>query len=202
MGLNTVFFAKGNELILTIGSKLIGAIALWIIGGILIEYLVNGFDVKKNDTSLKSFFKGTVAVLLKVMLALSILEMLGIEMTSFIAILGAAGSALGMALSGTLQNLTSALVLLVFKLFKYEYLIEAQDNAGIVAEIQLSNTILKTADNKTIVLPNGALSNGSMINSSIEEIRRVDWLFGLAYGVDITKAKEVNEAHDKQAKNP
>ena len=184
-----------NETVLTYGPKLIGAIVVWIIGGIVIKTLVKGFDKllgkRDVDASLKPFLKGVVGSLLKVMLVISVLTMLGIEMTSFVAILGAAGLAVGMALSGTLQNFAGGVMLLIFKPFKNGDVIEAQGHIGLVSEIQIFNTILKTPDNKTIIIPNGGLSNGSMTNYSTEEKRRVDWTFGIAYGDDTTKAKEV-----------
>ena len=125
------------------------------------------------------------------MLVISVLGMLGIEMTSFIAILGAAGLAVGMALSGTLQNFAGGVMLLVFKPFKPGDVIEAQGFTGSVKEIQIFNTILKTPDNKTIFIPNGGLSTSSMVNYSTEPKRRVDWTFGIGYGDDHEKAMAV-----------
>lgn len=177
------------------GFKLIGAIAVWIIGSWVIKILAGAFgkmmDKRGADDSLKPFLKGLVGGLLKVMLAISVLGMLGIEMTSFIAILGAAGFAVGMALSGTLQNFAGGVIILIFKPYKVGDFIEAQGHAGTVNEIQLFNTILKTPDNKTVIVPNGGLSTSSMTNYSTEPQRRVDWTVGIAYGDDIDKAKSV-----------
>jgi len=131
------------------------------------------------------------SMLLKVMLVITALGMLGIEMTSFIAILGAAGLAVGMALSGTLQNFAGGVMILIFKPFKVGDVIDAQGHIGSVSEIQIFNTILKTPDNKTIIIPNGGLSTSSMVNFSTEETRRVDWTVGIGYGDDVEKAKEV-----------
>ena len=125
------------------------------------------------------------------MLVISVLGMLGIEMTSFVAILGAAGLAVGMALSGTLQNFAGGVMILIFKPFKNGDFIEAQGHTGTVSEIQIFNTILKTPDNKTIIIPNGGLSTSSMTNYSTEEKRRVDWTFGIGYGDKTDNAKEV-----------
>ncbi len=184
-----------SDLILEFGPKLVGAIIVWIIGGIVIKALLKSFESLLNkrdvDTSLKPFLKGIVGALLKAMLVISVLGMLGIQMTSFVAILGAAGLAIGLALSGTLQNFAGGVMLLIFKPFKNGDVIDAQGHLGVVSEIQIFNTILKTPDNKTIIIPNGGLSNGSMTNYSTEEKRRVDWTFGIAYGDDTTKAKEV-----------
>ena len=124
------------------------------------------------------------------MLVIAVLGMLGIEMTSFIAILGAAGLAVGMALSGTLQNFAGGVMLLIFKPFKVGDLIDAQGYTGVVSEIQIFNTILKTPDNRTIIIPNAGLSNSAMVNFSTEEQRRVDWTFGIGYGDDTEIAKD------------
>jgi len=189
------YYDKGVDLILTYGPKLVGAILVWIIGGIIIKTLVKSFEKILNkreiDPSLKPFLKGMVAALLKVMLVISVLGMLGIEMTSFVAILGAAGLAVGMALSGTLQNFAGGVMILIFKPFKNGDLVEAQGHTGIVSEIQIFNTILKTLDNKTIIIPNGGLSTSSMVNYSTEDTRRVDWTFGIGYGDKTGNAKEV-----------
>lgn len=116
---------------------------------------------------------------------------MGIEMTSFIAILGAAGLAIGMALSGTLQNFAGGVMILIFKPFKVGDVIDAAGYIGSVNQIQIFNTILKTPDNKTIIIPNGGLSNSSLTNFSTESRRRVDWTIGIGYGDDVDKAKSV-----------
>lgn len=184
-----------TEIAVDFGPKLLGAIAIWIIGGWIIKGLTNGFgkmmEKGNMDDSLKPFLKGIVSTLLKVMLVISVLGMLGVEMTSFIAILGAAGLAVGLALSGTLQNFAGGVMILIFKPFKAGDVIDAQGYIGSVREIQIFNTILKTGDNKTIIIPNGGLSNSSMVNFSTEERRRVDWTIGMGYGDDVDKAKKV-----------
>lgn len=189
------YYDKIVDLILFYGPKLVGAILVWIIGSIVIKTIVKAVEKiltnREIDVSLRPFLRGIVSSLLKVMLVISVLGMLGIEMTSFVAILGAAGLAVGMALSGTLQNFAGGVMILIFKPFKNGDVIEAQGHVGCVSEIQIFNTILKTPDNKTIIIPNGGLSNGSMVNYSSEEKRRVDWSFGIAYGDDTSKAKEV-----------
>jgi small conductance mechanosensitive channel len=188
-------FNQMNELVLSYGPKLIGAIAVWIIGGWVIKLLTKGFksmmDKRDLDDSLKPFLGTLVGTLLKVMLVISVLSMLGVEMTSFIAILGAAGLAIGMALSGTLQNFAGGVMILLFKPFKVEDVIEAQGFLGKVSEIQIFNTILKTPDNKTIIIPNGGLATGAMTNYTTESQRRVDWTFGIGYGDDVDKAKGI-----------
>ncbi|MEJ6077076.1 mechanosensitive ion channel [Vibrio sp. 1-Bac 57] len=180
------------------GPKLIGAIVVWIIGSWLIKILVKTFgkilDKSNMDVSLKPFLCSIVGTLLKVMLVISVLGMLSIEMTSFVAILAAAGLAVGMALSGTLQNFAGGVMLLIFKPFKVGQVIDAQGHVGTVNEIQIFNTILKTPDNKTIILPNAALSSGSMVNFSTEAKRRVDWTVGVAYGDDLDVARAAIKA--------
>ena len=177
------------------GPKLAGAILALIIGLWLANTIAGGLSRRMEksevDPSLRPFLKSLVSTLLKVLVVVSVLGMVGIQMTSFIAILGAAGLAVGMALSGTLQNFAGGVMILIFKPFKVGDFIEAQGYAGTVNAIQIFNTILKTPDNKTIIIPNGGLSTASMVNYSTEPTRRVDWTFGIAYGDDIDKAKEV-----------
>tara|TARA_R110001583_G_scaffold99175_5_gene244473 strand:- start:1252 stop:2067 length:816 start_codon:yes stop_codon:yes gene_type:complete len=177
------------------GPKLIGAIVVLIIGGWVIKALTRAIgklmDKSKMDESLKPFLKGLVGMLLKALLFISVLGMVGVEMTSFIAILAAAGLAVGMALSGTLQNFAGGVMILIFKPFKIGDFIDAQGYLGVVKEIQIFNTIITTPDNKTIIIPNGGLSNSSMTNYSTEEKRRVDWTIGIAYGDDVDKARAV-----------
>ncbi len=177
------------------GLKLIGAVVVLIVGLWVIKAIMKGIrktmDKKDMDESLKPFLLSMISMLLKIMLVISVLTMLGIQMTSFIAILGAAGLAVGMALSGTLQNFAGGVMILIFKPFKVGDFIEAQGYMGVVKEIQIFITILTTPDNKTVVIPNGGLSTGSLINYSAEPTRRVDWSFGIAYGDDFDKAKEV-----------
>ena len=140
------------------------------------------------------------------MLFISVLGMVGIQMTSFIAILGAAGLAVGMALSGTLQNFAGGVMILLFKPFKVGDFIDAQGHMGSVKEIQIFNTILTTPDNKTIIIPNGGLSTSSMTNFSTEPLRRVDWTFGIGYGDSIDQArkvlKELADADSRILKDP
>jgi len=194
MNLDNIY-DKAIELISTYGPKLIGAVIVWIVGALIIKTLVKAIEKLMNkgniDPSLKPFLTGLIHGLLKVMLVISVLGMLGIEMTSFIAILGAAGLAVGMALSGTLQNFAGGVMILIFKPFKNGDLIEAQGYTGVVSEIQIFNTFLKTLDNKTIIIPNGGLSTSAMTNYSTEPKRRVDWTFGIGYGDKTDSAKEV-----------
>ncbi|MBN2635155.1 MAG: mechanosensitive ion channel [Prolixibacteraceae bacterium] len=183
------------DLIMIYGPKLIGAIITLIIGlwviNILQRVVRKGFEKRNVDISLRGFLNSMIGILLKIMLFISVVGMLGVEMTSFIAILGAAGLAVGLALSGTLQNFAGGVMILIFKPFKVGDYIDAQGHSGSVNEIQIFNTILKTPDNKTIIIPNGGLSTGSMVNYSAEPQRRVDFVFGIAYGDDMDKARSV-----------
>ena len=180
----------GPKLLLAIATLLIG---LWIIK--IISRLVKKGIMRSNiDDSLSGFLSTGLSMTLKVLLVISVAGMLGIQMTSFIAILGAVGLAVGMALSGTLQNFAGGVMILIFKPYKVGDYIEAQGHAGIVKEIQIFNTILKTPDNKKIIIPNGGLSTGSMINYTAEETRRVDFTFGISYNDDIDKAKGILQA--------
>lgn len=177
------------------GPKLIGAILVLIVGSWIIKMFTRSFDkmLDKRDVnpSITPFLKGIVSITLKILLVISVLGMVGVKMTSFVAILAAVGLAVGMALSGTLQNFAGGVIILIFKPFKVGEYITAQGHSGTVKEIQIFNTILKTPDNVTIVIPNGQLSNSSLTNYSKEERRRVDWTVGIGYGDDTDKARAV-----------
>lgn len=175
------------KLLLAIVVLLIG---LWIIK-IVVRALKNLMDRSGTDSSLQKFLTSLVSVLLKALLLISVASMVGIATTSFVAILGAAGLAVGLALQGSLANFAGGVLILLFKPFKVGDFINAQGHAGTVHEIQIFNTILKTPDNKTIIIPNGPLSNGSIINFTAEAQRRVDLSFGVSHSADIQKAKEV-----------
>jgi small conductance mechanosensitive channel len=189
------YSGKFYDLVMFYGPKLVGAILVLVIGLWVIKLIQKAvrktFDKREVDISLRGFLNSMIGILLKIMLIISVVGMLGVQMTSFIAILGAAGLAVGMALSGTLQNFAGGVMILIFKPFKVGDFIDAQGHMGSVKEIQIFNTILKTPDNKTIIIPNGGLSNSSMTNFSTEPQRRVDFVFGIAYGDDVDKARKV-----------
>ena len=167
------------------GPKLIGAIIVLILGLWVIKLATKmagkSLQKAKLDQSLVSFMMSLTNVLLKILLFITVMGMVGIQMTSFIAILGAAGLAVGMALSGTLQNFAGGVIVLVFKPFKVGDFIEAQGFSGTVKEISIFTTHLNTVDKKLIVIPNGPLSTASLTNFSAEPLRRVDWKFAVAY---------------------
>ena len=184
-----------TDLLEKIGPKLLLAIVTLFIGLWVIKFLSKllrkAFRKSKVDASLIPFLLSMITIGLKVLLIISVAGMIGIQMTSFIAILGAAGLAVGLALSGTLQNFAGGVMLIFFKPFKVGDFIEAQGHSGIVSEIQIFNTIMKTVDNKKIIIPNGGLSTSSIINYSSESTRRVDITFGIGYEDDIDKAKGI-----------
>ena len=186
---------QAYQLIIEYGLQLVGAIAALIIGLIVIKQITNGFkkllEKRDVDVSLRPFLSGLINALLKALLIVSILGMVGIEMTSFIAILGAASLAIGMALSGTLQNFAGGVLILIFKPYKVGDWVEMQGYSGSVNAINIINTVLKTPDNKTILIPNGPISVGSLTNYSTEPRRRVDWTVGIGYGDDIDKARKI-----------
>jgi small conductance mechanosensitive channel len=172
----------------------VGALLVLIIGLWVISLITKGFGrmMKKKDTdpSLQGFLKSMVSVLLKVLLFISVMGMMGIEATSFIAILGAAGLAVGLALQGTLQNFAGGVIILLFKPFKVGDFVDGAGHMGTVKEIKIFTTIMNTPDNKIIIIPNAQLSNSSLTNYSAMDTRRVDFTFGIGYGDDYDKAKK------------
>jgi len=179
--------AYGPRLILALIVLVLG---LWIINR-LVRVLGKAMERSSTDPTLTNFFSNLVSIGLKALLLISVASMIGIETTSFIAILGAAGLAVGLALQGTLANFAGGVLILLFRPYKVGDFIEAQGVAGTVAAIQIFNTIFKTPDNKVIIVPNGAISNGIITNFSKEATRRVDFVFGIGYGDDMTLAKEI-----------
>jgi len=166
------------------------AIGLWIVNKIT-KAFKHVLVSRQIDETLVPFLVSLTSVTLKVLLFISVIKYVGLDMTSFIALLGAAGLAVGMALSGTLQNFAGGVILLILKPFKVGDYIEAQGHTGIVKEIQIFNTILTTLDNKIVIIPNGGLSTGAMTNYTKEETRRVDIVFGIGYGDDMDKARDI-----------
>lgn len=182
---------KGADL----GIALIKAALIGFIGWQIVKFLSKSFKglmEKRNvDPSLRVFLASLVKNLLLILLILSVLSTLGVEMTSFIAILGAAGLAIGLALQGSLANFAGGILILMLKPFKVGDVIEAQGVIASVAEIQIFHTVLKSFDNKTIIVPNGKLYNDIIINYSTESARKVQWIFGIGYDDDIDQAKAI-----------
>ena len=156
-----------------------------------ISILDNFLKSRQIDESLRPFFKSLLSITLQVALIISVLSMVGVEMTSFLAILGAAGLAVGLALKDTLQNFAAGVMILFFKPFKVGDFIEYEGTQGTVKEIQIFNSILTTVDNRRVIIPNGILQTSLVTNYSSEDIRRVIWTFSIAYGDDFNKAKSL-----------
>ena len=201
---------KAMDLIMLYTPKLLLAILTLIIGLWIIKFVAKVFNrsmtAGKVDESLKKFLLNLLSILLKTILLISVASMIGIATTSFVAILGAAGLAVGLALQGSLANFAGGVLILLFKPYKIGDVIEAQGFVGSVSEIQIFNTVLKTPDNKTIIIPNGSISNGNIINYSNEPQRRVDFVFSIGYNDDIATAKnvlyEIIEEDDRILKDP
>lgn len=185
---------RGVDMCIEAGKNIILAIIIYIIGRLLISLIkrmLAGMMERKNvDPAIQSFAKSLTNILLMVLLAVSVVSALGVNTTSFAALLASAGVAVGMALSGNLQNLAGGIVILLFRPFKVGDYIEAQGTGGTVSEIQIFHTILTTGDNKKIYLPNGSLSSGNITNYSKEPLRRIDFSVAVEYGEDIDKVRE------------
>lgn len=190
-----VFISKMIDLGISLGSKLLIALVILIIGRWIVKRLrrliCTIMEKRQVEASLFSFVKSLVSITLNFVLVITIISVLGIETSSFIALFASAGVAIGMALSGTLQNFAGGVMILLFKPFKVGDSIEAQGQSGKVKEIQIFNTLITTPDNKQIIIPNGGLSTGITKNYSKEPTRRVDWEFGIGYGDSYDKAKAV-----------
>ncbi len=146
---------------------------------------------RQVDPTLHGFIGSLASVVLKVLLLVSVASMIGVETTSFIAVIGAAGLAIGLALQGSLANFAGGVLILLFRPIRVGEWIEAQGIAGTVNSIQIFHTVLKTGDNKTVVVPNGALSNGHITNFSREPRRRADINIGIDYSSDIKLARQI-----------
>lgn len=180
---------------LTIGATIIKVALIWIIGRWLskrLVTLVKKLMVKKNtDASIQTFLVSLIDIVALIVLLIIIISVVGIDTSSFIALFASAGVAIGMALSGTLQNFAGGVMVLLFRPYKVGDYIEAQGQAGTVKEIQIFNTLLQTPDNRIIIVPNGPLSTGIINNYSREATRRVDFSFSISYGDKFELAKEV-----------
>lgn len=176
------------------GLKVVAALLIYIVGIWLIGLLKKGlkrmFARKQTETTLASFVTSFVSISLTVLLIIVTVSTLGVNTTSLAAILAAGGMAIGMALSGTVQNFAGGLMLLAFKPFKAGDFIEAQGASGTVIEVNITATKILTPDNRVIILPNGALSNGTINNYSGRPLRRVEWLVSISYGVDAEACKK------------
>ncbi len=175
------------KLALAIATLLIG---IWAIG-LVVKLARRGMKKSDLDQTLVPFLCNLISWGLKAMLLISVASMIGVATTSFVAVLGAAGLAVGLALQGSLANFAGGVLILIFKPYGVGDLVEAQGHLGVVKEVQIFNTILLTPANKRVIIPNGALSNGSVVNFSAEGTLRVDLTIGISYAADVPKAKEV-----------
>jgi len=203
-------YTKGYELGLTYAPKLALAIitlivGLWVIG-IICRLFKASMAKAKVDETLVPFMTNLISWTLKLLLFISVASMLGVATTSFIAVLGAAGLAIGLALQGSLANFAGGVLIMTFKPYKKGDLIEAQGHLGVVKEVQIFNTIITSPQNKQIIIPNGMASNGSVTNYTAEGHLRVDLTVGIAYDENITEAKaallKVLTDHDKVLQDP
>ena len=177
------------------GIKLLAAIVIFTLGAWVIKQMrkaINKHMTKRRakDTTLITFTDSLLTIMMWLMLIVIAVGLLGINTTSIAALLAAGGMAIGMALSGTLQNFAGGLILLIFKPFKSGDFIEAQGNTGIVKSMNLVSTTLVTRDNKTVLIPNGILSNGNITNYSAQTARRLEWTFNVPYGTDSNQVRE------------
>jgi small conductance mechanosensitive channel len=183
------------ELTVSYAPKVLLALILLIVGIIIINRLVRFMRrIMKSrdvDSSLIPFLATLVNVILKVMLIISVIDIVGVKTTSFVAVLGAAGLAIGLALQGSLANFAGGVLIMTFKPYKVGDYVVAQGEAGTVQSIQIFNTVLNTPDNVRIIIPNGAMSSGNITNYSAQETRRLDLVFGISYDDDLEKAKNI-----------
>lgn len=176
------------------GKSILLAAVIFITGRFLISVInrlvAQMMERRKIDATIQSFLRSFINILLTILLLISVVSALGVNTTSFAALLASAGVAVGMALSGNLQNLAGGLIILLFKPYKVGDYVDAQGVSGTVKEIQIFHTVLVTPDNKIIYVPNGSLSSGSVTNYSLSQLRRVDWTVGVEYGTEIEKVRQ------------
>jgi len=199
-----------KDLAVELAPKLVAALLVLWIGSLLIRLFANmmGKVLKSRgvEPTLQRFLHSLLTISLRILLLITFIGMLGVQTTSFVAIIGAAGLAIGLALQGTLANFAGGTLILLFKPYKVGDLVEAQGHVGNVKEIQIFTTVLLTADNKTAIIPNGAMANGNIVNFTKEGRIRVDLTFGLNYAASLPRAREVlmgvMSAHPKVLKDP
>lgn len=204
------YLEKLEELLVDYTPKVLTALAILIIGLFAIKIIVNTTKkiMKKRDVdiTLQKFLANLLGWALKILLFVTVISKLGVATTSFAAIIGAAGLAVGLALQGSLANFAGGALIMIFKPFRIGDLIEAQGEIGVVKEIEIFTTKLTGLSNKEIIIPNGTLSNGNIVNYSVTGTRRVDLVFGVGYDSDIKQTKdvlmEVLTSHPKVLKDP
>lgn len=188
-------YDQGIELLYDIVPSLLYAILIFVVGKFIIKKILKGFDIviekKGSDPSLTHFLSSIVSATLYVLLFLTIAYIIGIPVTSFVAVIAAAGLAIGLALQGSLSNFAGGVLILLFKPFKVDDIIEGQGHLGVVESIDILYTKMRTFDNKEVIIPNGALANSDIINMSNKPKRRVEFNVGVAYGTDLKKVRSV-----------
>ncbi|GAA4937719.1 small-conductance mechanosensitive channel MscS [Algibacter agarivorans] len=210
MDLESIDTQKWIDLAAEYGIKVLGAIIIWIIGSWVIKKILKTtkklMSKRDYDESLQKFLLNLLGWVFKIVLIVVVLGTVGVETTSFAAILAAAGLAIGLALQGSLGNFAGGVLIMIFRPFKIGDLIEAQGEIGVVKEIEIFTTKLTGLSNREIIIPNGSLSNGNIINYTTEGTRRVDLTFGVGYDSDIKKTKDVLmnvlTSHPKVLKTP
>lgn len=192
-----ILVRKLIEFCITAGRHILIAAIIFIVGRLLISFInrivANMLSRRHIDASVQTFLRSLVKILLTVLLIVSVIGALGINTTSFAALLASAGVAIGMALSGNLQNFAGGLVILLFKPYRVGDWIEAQGVQGTVKEIQIFHTVLTMSDNKVVYIPNGSMSTAVVINYSRNDSRRLEWTVGIDYGEDVTRAQKAIE---------
>jgi small conductance mechanosensitive channel len=180
---------------LHIAAKILLCVVIYIVGRKLIKYLHKIIDKvmtgKEFDPSVASFIRSLINIVLTAGLLIIIINTLGVATTSFVALLASIGVALGMALSGTVQNFAGGVMILLFRPYKIGDTIDAQGQSGTVTDIQIFNTVILTSDNKTVYIPNGGLSNNVIVNYNNQDNRRIEWVLNVAYGTDYDQAKSI-----------
>ena len=188
------FWQQVLDQLIQFGLKVLAALLIYIIGIWLISLMKKGlkrmFDRRKTEPTLASFITSFASITLTILLIVITVSTLGVNTTSLAALLAAGGMAIGMALSGTVQNFAGGLMLLAFKPFKAGDFIEAQGTTGKVVEVNITATKILTPDNRVVILPNGALSNGTIHNFNGRPLRRIEWMVSVAYGTDAAACKE------------
>ena len=188
------FWQMFGEKMLQFGIKVLAALLIFVVGMLLIRWVKNilnrVFARRKTEPTIASFVSSFVSISLTILLVVISVSTLGVNTTSLAALLAAGGMAIGMALSGTVQNFAGGIMLLAFKPFKAGDFIEAQGVSGKVIEVNITATKILTIDNRVVILPNGALSNGVINNYNGRPLRRVEWSVSVSYGVDAAKCKE------------
>lgn len=188
-------FTKITDLLVVWAPKVLLAIVILVAGLFIINafgrFLKRIMKARNVDVTLVPFLTGLVKTLLKVMLIISVVDIVGVKTTSFIAVLGALGLAVGLALQGSLSNFAGGVLIMIFKPFQVGDYIEAQGHAGTVKSVQIFNTVLTTPDNVRVIIPNGATSSGSIKNYSAEDTRRIDMDFGISYKDDLQQARKI-----------